>query len=69
MLNSADVAGVSLAAIQGLYQELQTEKAHNAELQRRLAELEAKMEKVSEQVQQTKALPAIVADIRQHGGE
>jgi hypothetical protein len=42
-INTLDTDGVTLAAIQGLYQELQEEKTHNAALERRLAELEARM--------------------------
>ena len=39
-INSADMTGVSLVAIQGLYQELQEAKSQNAALEKRLAELE-----------------------------
>ena len=39
-INTLDTDGVTLAAIQGLYQELQAEKARNAGLEKRLAELE-----------------------------
>ena len=39
-INSADMTGVSLVAIQGLYQELQETKTQNAALEKRLAELE-----------------------------
>jgi len=39
-INTVDADGVALAAIKGLYEELQTEKARNAALERRLTELE-----------------------------
>ena len=42
-LNSADLTGISLVAIQGLYQELQAAQAQNAALEKRLAELEQRI--------------------------
>ena len=41
MLNSADVAGVSLAAIQGLNQELNDKQAEIAELRGKVAKMDA----------------------------
>ena len=68
MLNSADLAGVSLAAIQGLNQELQAKQSEIDGLTRRLADLEARMQKVSDQIEQSKAAPLTAADVREHGG-
>ena len=48
-LNSADLTGISLAAIQGLYQELQDEKTRNAALEKRLAELEQLIHRLARQ--------------------
>ena len=43
-LNSADLTGISLAAIQGLYQTVQEKDARITALEQRLAELEKKLE-------------------------
>lgn len=42
-INALDADGVALAAIQGLHQELQEEKARNAQLEKRLADLEQRI--------------------------
>ena len=45
-INTLDTDGVTLAAIQGLYQELSEEKTRNAELEKRLTELETLLKQV-----------------------
>ena len=44
-VSTVDAEGVALAAIKGLYEELQAEKARNEALEKRLAELERKLGK------------------------
>ena len=44
-INTLDTDGVTLAAIQDLYQELKVEKVRNDTLERRLADLEKRLGK------------------------
>ena len=46
-INTLDTDGVTLAAIQGLYQELQDEKTRNATLEKRLSELEQLIHRIA----------------------
>ncbi len=72
MLNSADLAGVSLAAIQGLNQKLEEQVKEKdgqiAELHRELGELKSQIQKVSEQVGQSKAALQPAANAHVAGG-
>jgi hypothetical protein len=71
-ISEIDAQGVAFAAIQGLNQKLEEQvnekEAEIRDLNRRLADLELKMQKVSEQVDQLKAAPISVANRRDQGG-
>jgi hypothetical protein len=78
-ISTLEFDGVELAAIQGLNQKMEEQlKKQRTELQakqseidgltRRLATLEATVQKVSEQLEQSKAAPIPAANVRNHGG-
>jgi len=69
---TVDEEGVALAAIQGLNQKLEAQVKEKdgqiAELRRELGELKATVQKVSEQVEQSKAAPIPTANVHAQGG-
>jgi uncharacterized coiled-coil protein SlyX len=67
-ISTLEFDGVELAAIQGLNQKLGEKDAQIAALEHRLAALEATVQKVSEQMEQSKAAPIQAANISNHGG-
>jgi hypothetical protein len=67
-ITTVDEGGVALAAIQGLNQKLGEKDGQIAELRRELAELKAQIQKVSEQMELSKAAPIPAANISNHGG-
>jgi len=78
-ISEVDAQGIAFAAIQGLNQKLEEQvKGKDTEIQElrrqndalasRLAALEAKMEKVSEQIGQSKSTAAPAASVRGQGG-
>jgi len=56
-INTLDTDGVTMAAVQGLYQELQDEKARNTELEKRLERMEKQMQAVSYQLRELQTAP------------
>jgi hypothetical protein len=71
-ITTLEFDGVELAAIQGLNlkleQSVKEKDARISALERRLADLEATVQKVSEQVEQSKAAPIQAANVREQGG-
>ena len=78
-INTLDTDGVTLAAIQGLNQKLEEQvsgkeaeirelRQQNTRMQKRLAELEGKLEKVSEQVERIAPSASQVANVHDAGG-
>ena len=71
-ITTLEFDGVELAAIQGLNQKLEQQVKEKDEqindLRRKLAELEATVQKVSEQVEQSKAAPIQAANVGNRGG-
>ena len=78
-ITTLEFDGVELAAIQGLNlkleerakaqrDELQAKQSEIDDLKRSLADLEAKIQKVSEQVEQSKAAPIPAANVHGAGG-
>jgi len=71
-IGTIDEGGVAFAAIQGLNQKLEQQvkerDARISALERRLADLEATVQKVSAQMERSKAAPIPAANISNHGG-
>ena len=74
-INTLDTDGVTLAAIQGLNQkveqqrsELQAKQSEIDDLKRHLAELETKVQRVSEQVEQSRGAAIPAANVHERGG-
>jgi hypothetical protein len=74
-ISEIDAQGVAFAAIQGLNQvvkdketEIQELRQQNAALASRLAALETEMQKVSDEVEQSKSAPIQAANVHDQGG-
>jgi hypothetical protein len=71
-ISEVDAQGVAFSAIQGLNQKLDEQvkekDAQIAELRRELGELKATVQKVSEQMEESKAAPIPAANVHETGG-